>query len=201
MLRRRPTVRETEIKLGVTHLAVMIQKISALGINCRGRVRERNTLFDTPGEELRRRGRLLRIRVETPAPTTLIPGGLRRTVVTFKSPATASAGSRYKEKLERELVVRSVRSWWSGLRSLGFRPGFRYEKFRTTFHLRALHLDLDETPVGVFLEIEGAPGSIDRIASALGFSPRDYIRSTYAELYATECLRRGQIPGNMLFHA
>jgi adenylate cyclase class 2 len=84
---------------------------------------------------------------------------------------------------------------------VGFRPGFRYEKFRTSFRLPGLHLDLDETPVGRFLEIEGAPAPIDRIASALGFSPRDYIRSTYAELYAAECRRCGQIPGNMLFHA
>jgi adenylate cyclase class 2 len=201
MLRRRPTVRETEIKLGVTHLAQMIQKISRLGIQCSGRVRERNTLFDAPSGELRRRGRLLRVRVETPARSKLVPGGLRRTVVTFKSPVPATAGSRYKEKLERERVVRTGRGWRSGLRSLGFRPGFRYEKFRTTFHLRGVHLDLDETPIGVFLEIEGAPGSIDRIARRLGFSRRDYIRSTYAELYTQECLRRGQIPGSMLFPA
>ena len=201
MFARRPTVRETEIKLGVTHLAEMVQKIRRLGINCNGRVRERNTLFDTPKEELRRSGRLLRVRVETPAPSALIPGGLRRTVVTLKSPVPASEGTRYKEKLERERIVRSLRGWPSGLRALGFRPGFRYEKFRTTFHLPGLHLDLDETPVGDFLEIEGAPGSIDRIARALGFLPRDYIRSTYAELYAQECLRCGQIPGNMLFHA
>jgi adenylate cyclase class 2 len=201
MLRRRPTVRETEIKLSVAHLAEMIQKIRRLGINCSGRVRERNTLFDTPNGELRRLSLLLRVRVETPAPTRLVPGGPKRTVVTFKSPVPGRAGSRYKEKLERERVVRSLRSWPSGLRSLGFRPGFRYEKFRTTFRLPGVHLDLDETPVGVFLEIEGAPGSIDRIARILGFSPRDYIRSTYAELYAAECLRCGQIPGNMLFHA
>ncbi|HXO45606.1 MAG TPA: class IV adenylate cyclase [Candidatus Cybelea sp.] len=201
MVRRGPTVRETEIKLGVPHLGAMIQKIGGLGIKCSGRVRERNTLFDTPNGDLRCRGRLLRVRVETPAPSALVPGGLRRTVVTFKSPVRASAGSRYKEKLERELVTRSRRSWPSGLRSLGFRPGFRYEKFRTTFHLPGLHLDLDETPVGVFLEIEGAPGSIDRIARRLGFSPRDYIRSTYADLYSQECVRLGQIPGNMLFHA
>lgn len=201
MLRRRPTLRETEIKLGVTDLAQMIQKISRLGIKCSGRVRERNTLFDASNGELRRRGRLLRVRVETPAPSTLVSGGLRRTLVTFKSPAPASAGSRYKEKLERERVVSGGRAWRSGLRSLGFRPGFRYEKFRTTFPLRGVHLDLDETPAGVFLEIEGAPGSIDRIARRLGFSRHDYIRSTYAELYAQQCLRRGQIPGNMLFPA
>jgi adenylate cyclase, class 2 len=201
MLARRPTVRETEIKLRVADLAGMIRKLGHLGARCSGRVLERNALFDTPDEDLRRRGRLLRLRIEIPASSRLIPGGLARTVVTSKSPVPAPAGSRYKEKLERELVVGSPRAWPDGLRSLGFRPGFRYEKFRTTFRLPGLHLDLDETPVGVFLEIEGGPRPIDRISRALGFSPRGYIRSTYWDLYAKECRRRGQIPGNMLFAA
>jgi adenylate cyclase, class 2 len=201
MLARRPTVRETEIKLRVDDLAGLIRKIRSLRAHCSGRVLERNALFDTPDQDLRRRGRLLRVRIETPASSELIPGGLRRTVITSKAPAPATAGSRYKEKLERELAARSPRDWPASLRSLGFRPGFRYEKFRTTFRLPGLHLDLDETPVGMFLEIEGAPESIDRIARALGFSPRDYIRSTYWDLYAAECRHRGQIPGNMLFPA
>jgi len=168
---RRPSVRETEIKLRVTDLAGLIGKISRLRADYSGRVLERNTLFDTPDDDLRRRGRLLRIRIETPAPSKLITGGLARTVITSKAPVSASTGSRYKEKLERELVVRSRRDWPATLRSLGFRPGFRYEKFRTTFRLPGLHLDLDETPVGVFLEIEGQPKAIDRIARALGFFP------------------------------
>ena len=98
-----------------------------------------------------------------------------------------------------------TRDWLAAFARIGFRPGFRYEKFRTSFRnipsAAGLHLDLDETPVGDFLEIEGAPREIDRIARALGFSPRDYIRSTYWDLYAAECRRRGQIPRNMLFHA
>jgi adenylate cyclase class 2 len=139
--------------------------------------------------------------MESPASSRLIPGGLARTVITSKSPVPASTGSRYKEKLERELIVRSLRAWPLSLRSLGFRPGFRYEKFRTTFRPPGLHLDLDETPVGAFLEIERAPGAIDRIARALGFSPRDYVRTTYWDLYTAECRRRGQISKNMLFPA
>jgi adenylate cyclase, class 2 len=207
MATRRPTHRETEIKLRITDLAGLIRKISSLRADCGGRVLERNALFDTPDADLRRRGRLLRIRIEIPAPSKLIPGGLARTVITSKSPAPASARSRYKEKLERELVVRSQRRWPASLLSLGFRPDFRYEKFRTTFRLpdppaaAGLHLDLDETPVGVFLELEGQPGAIDRIARTLGFSPRDYIRSTYWDLNAGEFRRRGQVPGNMLFPA
>ena len=48
---------------------------------------------------------------------------------------------------------------------LGYRRVFRYEKYRTEFHQprRAGVAMLDETPVGVFLELEGTPhGSIAR---------------------------------------
>jgi adenylate cyclase, class 2 len=198
---RRPTHHETEIKLRVADLAGIIHEIIHLGAHCCGRVLERNVLFDTPDADFRRRGRLLRVRVETPARSTLVQGGPARTVITSKSPVPAAAVSRYKEKLERELVITARGDRMASLTSLGFRTGFRYEKFRTTFHLPGLHFDLDETPVGTFLELEGTPASIDRIARAVGFSSRDYIRSTYWELNAAECRRHGQIPGNMLFRA
>ena len=80
------------------------------------------------------------------------------------------------------------------------------EKFRTRFrlcplHLDPLHLDLDETPVGNFLELEGSPRQIDRAARALGYRPADYLRATYWDLYAAHARRRGKIPRHMLFRA
>jgi adenylate cyclase, class 2 len=202
---RRPTARETEIKLRVADLAALIRKLGSRRARCQGRVLERNVLYDTPESDFRSRGRLLRVRFETPAPSKLVSGGPRCVRITSKTPAPHSARSRYKVKLERELVARSPRGWPANLRSLGFRPGFIYEKFRTTFRLpgdcaaAGLHLDLDETPVGAFLEIEGAPKAIDSIARSLGFSPRDYIRATYWDLYAADCRRHGKIPENMVF--
>ena len=51
------------------------------------------------------------------------------------------------------------------LRALGLHPVFRYEKFRTTYALpgvRGLKIELDETPVGIYLELEGPIARIDR---------------------------------------
>jgi len=194
----RRTVREIEIKLRIRDVPEMVSRLRRLGAHCAGRVFEQNTLYDTPDSDFRRSGRLLRLRVETPARSRSIPGGVRRAVVTSKSPA--SARSRYKEKLERELAVRFPQKWLALLRSIGFRPGFSYEKYRTSFRLPGLHLDLDETPVGAFLELEGDPRAIDRNARALGFSPRDYIRGTYWDVFQAECHRRGHFPKNMRFH-
>jgi adenylate cyclase class 2 len=199
MVARRPTVRETEIKLRVSDLAGMIRKLGHLGTRCSGRVLERNTLYDTPDSDIRHRKCLLRLRIETPSPSPLVSGGRTRAWITSKRPAQAATSGRYKENLEREAPLPSASSWGAAVRAIGFRAGFRYEKFRTTFRLLGLHLDLDETPVGVFLEIEGAPRSIDRVAGALGFARRDYIRNTYWDLYVAKCRTRGEIPRNMLF--
>jgi adenylate cyclase class 2 len=198
---RRPPRRETEIKLRIPDRDALIGKLQRLRAPCSGRVLERNTLFDTPDSDLRRRGRLLRVRVETPARSRLVPAGPRRAMLTSKTPAPAGAPPGYKHSLESESQLNPRHNWLAKLRTLGLRPGFRYEKFRTGFRLGAAHLDLDETPVGLFLEIEATPAEIDRIARALGFSPRDYIRATYGDLYAAQCRRRGQIPRHMLFRA
>ena len=87
------------------------------------------------------------------------------------------------------------------LQSLGFRPGFRYEKIRISFLLGGLHLGLDETPVGTFLELEGDPKAIDRIAKALGYTVGDYVRANYYGLFEADCRRRGIRPKNMVFGA
>jgi adenylate cyclase, class 2 len=204
----RPTNREVEIKLRVTDVQRMLRKLRSLGARYGGRVLEQNTLYDTPDSDFRNRGRLLRVRVETPAPepdVVPLPRARKipptRTILTAKAPArrTSAGPLRYKEKLERELIVSTPRRCHQILRALGLRPGFRYEKFRTTFRLARLALELDETPAGAFLELEGQPLAIDRAARALGFTPRDYYRATYWDVYAAECRRLGRTPRNMLF--
>ncbi len=206
MTSRGRTNRETEIKLRVTGGPALVRNLRRLRAAPRGRVFERNTLYDTPDSSLRRAGCLLRLRVETLAPSargrsmgkTAFLGRRARAILTLKAPLL-SPSRRYKERLEREWVVRKPRGWPMMLRGIGFHPVFRYEKYRTAFRLPALEVDLDETPIGAFLELEGGPGKIDRVARALGFSPRDYIRASYGDLYAAHCRRRGRFPRNMLF--
>lgn len=190
----------------------MLRKLENLGARYESRVLERNTLYDTPDSDFRRRGALLRIRAETARPLagaqTSSPGRrstTRRTILTSKAPAAPRSprDRHYKEKRERELVVPgSPANWDRKLRSLGLRPGFRYDKIRSTFRLRrlpGLAIELDETPAGTFLELEGLPHAIDRAARALGYSPRDYYRGSYWDVYVADCRRRGLTPRNMVF--
>ncbi|MGA8220589.1 MAG: class IV adenylate cyclase [Candidatus Acidiferrales bacterium] len=200
------TNREVEIKLRVADLPSLLRRLRKLAVLSRGRTLEQNTLYDTPSSHFRRCGRLLRLRLETPAPLGSRPQCTRsRTILTSKAPPprqkSDSPRPLYKERLERELVIRHPNRWPPLLRTLGLRPAFRYEKYRTTFELPALHLDLDETPAGVFLELEGTPEAIDHAARSLGFTPRDYLRITYWDVYVADCRRRGRTPRNMLFDA
>jgi adenylate cyclase class 2 len=58
---------------------------------------------------------------------------------------------------------------------------------------------IDETPVGVYIELEGTPSWIDRTARQLGFEEKDYVTASYGRLYLDWCARHGTQPCNMVF--
>lgn len=204
----RETPAEIEVKLRIANVATILERLKRMGAVSHGRVLERNILFDTPKSDFWRRKRLLRVRIARPAPKYGFTGRPRQAVLTSKAPAAADSRSRepqspqemaqYKVRAEREVVLSKPTTFLRKLENLGLRPGFCYDKFRTNFVYEGLHLDLDETSVGTFLELEGKPAKIDRAAKMLGFSTSDYVRATYWDLYAADCRRRGVAPRNML---
>jgi adenylate cyclase, class 2 len=116
--------------------------------------------------------------------------------------------SRHKVREEIELVLTDGAALERIFEGLGLRAWFRYEKYRTTYRLPSrmkwaqhLLIELDETPIGTFVELEGPGEAIDRAAKELGFSVRDYIVKNYLVLYLEDCRRRGEQPGDMLFGA
>lgn len=208
---RRVPNREIEIKLRIPNLPALLRDLHKLRAKVSPAVLERNTLYDTQSHDFSRRGSILRIRTELPAAA---PSSARRIpsagkpplagLLTYKGllPKLASRNSRYKIREEIEFRLPNAPRFERLLLSLGLRPWFRYEKFRTTYRLPrvpGLHLDLDETPVGVFLELDGSQQTINQAARLLGFSPKDYITVSYLELYLADCRRMRRKPGDMLF--
>ena len=138
-----------------------------------------------------------------------------RQILTFKRPTAqqaAAATCRYpsfgshKVREEIEAQVTDTDNLVKIFEGLGMRGWFRYEKYRSTYQLpatkswaRDLLIEVDETPIGTFVELEGPPAAIDRAATELGYSKRDYILTNYLALYAEDCRRKGQQPQNMLF--
>jgi adenylate cyclase class 2 len=179
---------ETEIKLAVPDVRSARKLLRTAGFAVsRRRVFESNVIFDTPGFALRRASTLLRVR---------LAGGL--ITVTYKGrPAVA----KYKSREELELAVTDAATMGAIFERLGYRPVFRYEKHRTEYRLErgAGVATLDETPVGTYLELEGAPAWIDRMARRMGFAEQDYITASYARLYLDWCRKMHVTPSNMVF--
>lgn len=166
--------KEVEIKLRLTGVAEGRRRLRQAGFRvAKRRVFEQNVVFDTPAQALRRRGLLLRLRTTG-----------ARTLLTFKGP---SEPGKHKIRKEIEFDLRgSGTACAEVLEAMGYRPAFRYEKYRTEYVLQTVAAGramLDETPVGTFLELEGPPRWIDRTARLLGFRETDYITATYAELH------------------
>ena len=196
---------EIEVKLQIENVAGLRRKLRKLGAVASPRVFERNILYDTSLGDLQSSGRLLRIRTES-----AVGGGeSRRTasrgILTYKSPIEnleLGSSAKYKQRQEHEIEVSQPDRLEQILRGLGFHPGFIYEKYRTAYRLKSvkgLILDLDETPIGNYLELEGPPAAIDRAAKLLGFAPQDYITATYWDLYVAHCRGHQLTPGNLVF--
>ena len=60
-----------------------------------------------------------------------------------------------KSREERETAVEDPEAVRAILARLGYRPLFRYQKYRESWTHRGQEVEVDETPIGVFLEIEG----------------------------------------------
>jgi adenylate cyclase class 2 len=83
--------------------------------------------------------------------------------------------------------------------SLGFKPVFRYQKFREVWRVRDVEVVLDRTPIGEYFEIEGPVDVIRTVATELGMSMDQAIRQTYADLYRQYRRTRADLPENMVF--
>jgi adenylate cyclase class 2 len=88
-----------------------------------------------------------------------------------------------KVREEIETVVGDGAILLRVLQELGLHVWFRYEKYREEFAHEDVIVAIDETPVGIFVEIEGSEHGIDAMADALGRSPSDYIRDSYRGVF------------------
>jgi adenylate cyclase, class 2 len=172
--------REVEIKLSLPSAAHGRRLLRQAGFRVsRRRVYEDNRVFDKPQGQLRSGSQLLRLRVAGSAAT-----------LTFKGPPSKG---RHKSRFESETPVSDPAACREILHRLGFRQVYRYEKYRTEYR----RLDeqgvvaLDETPIGVFLELEGSPAWIDSTARLLGFGVNSYIVMTYSDLHRASRHRLG----------
>jgi len=179
--------RENEIKLAFPSRETAVSRLLAAGATpIHSRAFEDNVLFDLADRPLTKSGRLLRLR-----------GFDGASILTFK--ASVAGEHRHKVNVEHETAIADPDALRSILLGLGFEAVYRYQKYRATYRLGAVEATVDETPLGTFVELEGAPEEVDKAAEALGVAPADFIRATYRELQEKDASARGFVAGDMLF--
>jgi adenylate cyclase class 2 len=177
---------EREIKLRFDSADEARAKILALGATpLHGRRLQEDALLDTDDELLRRQRSTLRVRSE---------GG--KSLLTFKGPVLPGL---IKLREEHETVVADGAALLDILESLGLHVWFRYEKYREEFSADDIVFAIDETPVGVFVEIEGGEAAIHEAARELGKLPSDYITDSYRFLFLQHRDANGLAGHDMVF--
>ncbi|MBW4037742.1 MAG: class IV adenylate cyclase [Acidobacteria bacterium] len=165
---------EIELKFCVEDIDALRRNINDLGFRLvTERTFESNTLFDTADRRLRAQKQILRLRKYG-----------KRNILTHKRQSNeAISNEHYKTRIETESDVEDYDALAEVFAQLGYMPVFRYEKFRTEWDLDSGHLVLDETPIGVWAELEGPPDWIDAMLERLGIAPQLQSTDSYGTLF------------------
>lgn len=177
---------EIEIKFPLRDRNELIRRLRDIGgQRLYAETFEDNIVLDRRGE-LRTKGALLRVRKFG-----------KYAIATYKGPMSIDGGIK-----SREEVQTGVESFELAIQlfdSLGFKPVFRYQKFREVWQVRDVEVVIDRTPIGDFFEIEGPIETIRALAADLEMSMEQAIRHTYADLYRLARRTRADLPENMVF--
>ena len=147
-----------------------MQKISALHLPCsQERIHEFNLRYDLPDGSLVAQKQVLRLRKDTQAR------------LTFKGPGVMEEDVLLRKEIEVE--VSDFDTTNRLLEALGYKVVMMYEKFRANYLMDNLVLSVDETPLGLFIELEGeSPAQVRKAADALGLDWEARINLSYSAL-------------------
>lgn len=163
--------RETEVKFFLSNPKKVIDKLELLNaLSVQPRLYEINKYFDTDDFKLASKSSVLRLRYDTVAH------------ITFKGPGQINQGVFSRDEID--LTLRDTTSAQQLLEALGFRVTFIFEKYRQTFSYEELLVTIDETPYGIFCELEGPnPCRIQELAIQLGLEWKNRINATYGDMF------------------
>jgi adenylate cyclase, class 2 len=159
---------------------------------------EHNTLYDTPGRDLRARRQILRLRQYGDICTL--------THKRLPDDQTPVDTTRYKIRIETETTLSDCEAMAEIFKQLGYLPAFIYEKYRTEWSHSAdsdaevdAHLVIDETPIGTYAELEGSTAWIDQTLAALNIDPATCLTDSYGKLFLDWKQRTSSPAENLTF--
>ncbi len=181
---------EIELKFSVSDVRALRSAADRLGFRLvTERTFESNTLYDTTDRQLRERRQILRLRQY----------GARSTVTHKRVADDGDGDLRYKKRIETESLIDDCEALAEIFTQLGYGPVFRYEKFRTEWEMDEGHLVLDETPIGIWAELEGPPEWIDAMLEQLGIAPELQSTESYGRLFLRWKQETGSPAENLTF--
>src|SRR5215212_5664255 len=156
---------EIEVKFPLRDRPSLVRRLHELGAQrLYAETFEDNIVLDRRGE-LRTKGVLLRVRKFG-----------RYAIATYKGPVAFDGGVKTREEVQTG--VESFELAIQLFDSLGYKPIFRYQKFREVWRVHEVEVVIDRTPIGDYFEIEGPMEVIRSVAESLGFSMENAIRQT-----------------------
>jgi adenylate cyclase, class 2 len=165
---------ETEIKFRVASVGGLVLQLRQAGFRQQTpRTFESNVLYDTPDRKMRARTEILRIRSYAG----------KWTVTHKRLPDVGPGEDAHKHRVETETEIADGDVLEQIFLSLGLVAAFRYEKWRSEWTDDEGHCVIDETPIGDYAELEGAPEWIDRAAERLGVDRAAYLTLSYGRLF------------------
>lgn len=181
---------EVEIKISFAGVEEARRALVAAGAReTRPRHFEENLVFDTPSKDLAASSRLLRVRASSDGQGAL----------TYKEKVASEAKAKVRRELETQVAEPAILA--AIFERAGYVITYRYEKYRTVFALDGATIDLDETPMGCFVEIEAPAAAIPALAARLGASERDFILDDYRTVFREWLAARGRPFTDMTFAA
>jgi adenylate cyclase class 2 len=178
---------ETEIKVKIEDVTDFCLQLGALNPGILSvRHFEDNYLMDFPDQKLKSNRCLLRVR--------FVEG---ENCLTFKGPPRSEGIFKTREELETK--IEDGATLLQVLERIGMRAGFQYQKYRREFALDEVHVAVDETPIGNYVEFEGSEEAIRSLARRLGIMESRFLRLSYYSLYLEHCQNMGKEPGFMVF--
>ena len=172
---------EIELKFPVYDPTALQALLPGLGLHLETpRTFEHNTLYDTSARDLRARTQLLRLRQY----------GNVCTLTHKRLPDNYLPESRYKTRIETETTIANCDAMAEIFKQLGYVPAFIYEKYRTEWShpispdsATLAHLVIDETPIGIYAELEGPPDWIDQALIDLHIDLATCLTDSYGKLF------------------
>ncbi len=178
---------ETEIKVKIEDPGDFCSRLAALNPGILSpRHFEDNYLLDFPDQRLRSSQCLMRIRFAE-----------GRNFLTYKGPPRPQGIFKVREELET--TVENGEILLQAFDRIGMRVCFRYQKYRQEFSVGGIHVTVDETPIGNYVEFEGSEGGIRDLAQRMAIAEAQFLRSSYYSIYLEHCRERGKAPEFMIF--